>query len=152
MKGSGSEYWERTGGRTGWGHYLKEKGPGAGGEGGGVMGESGGDPGRYFGGVEAGGAYVPLVPGIRKDALRYHVEDARCRVVVTETGGSGASWGRGAGDSADGLGEEREAIERESGEKFGGRENRREFCLCDLYVGIGPGSQKEWGSEQPAVW
>jgi len=61
-----------------------------------VHGEECGDPGRYFGVLKAGGAYVPLDPRNPEDRLRYMVEDARCRVVVTETGGVGQKLGAGA--------------------------------------------------------
>ena len=132
------------------GALFEEKGRGAGGEGGGVHGEECGDPGRYFGGVEGGRGVCTA--GSQESGRPLEVHGGGCTVSGGGDGDwrSGAkAWGRGAGDSADGWGGEGSDREGEWRE-FGGRENRREFGLCDLYVGIDREAKRS-GDRAPAV-
>jgi amino acid adenylation domain-containing protein/thioester reductase-like protein len=145
-EGERLSYWELNRRANRLGHYLKKKGVGPEVRVGVCMERSVEILVAILGVLKAGGAYVPPDPRNPEDRLRYMVEDARCRVVVTETGGVGQKLGAGAREIVRMDGEEREAIERESGENLEG-EKIGESLAYVIYTSGSTGKPKGVGIE-----
>jgi amino acid adenylation domain-containing protein/thioester reductase-like protein len=145
-EGEQLSYWELNRRANRLGHYLKKKGVGAEVRVGVCMERRAQILVAILGVLKAGGAYVPLDPRNPEDRLRYMVEDANCRLVVTETGGVGQKLVGGVREIVCMDGEEREAIERESGENLEGGKIGESLAYV-IYTSGSTGTPKGVGIE-----